>query len=98
MMIAAELQHLENGSGVRPISATTRELSKTVSQTRYGMNTFSSDALRPIVPREFDSMLTTEEKFRSRPGQNSGSIFPADSARAWVSWPKVSAPVPEERW
>ena len=55
MVIAAESQQriaiLEKTVPVaRPISATIRELSNTVSHTRYGRKTFSSDALRLNLP------------------------------------------------
>src|SRR5580692_1038917 len=36
--------YVENLAGASPISSTTRELSNTVFQSRYGQNTFSNDA------------------------------------------------------
>src|ERR1700676_3643674 len=42
--------YCENGTGFRPNSDVTRELSNTVFHTRYGMKTFSSDAPWAMTP------------------------------------------------
>src|SRR6266849_8378221 len=68
--------YVENFAGASPSSATTRELSKTVFQSRYGQKTFSSEAPYPAAPLRFATQLTVLEKGPPRDGQNLGRRMP----------------------
>src|SRR5579864_4614719 len=89
--------YCENGTGLRPSSVVTRVLSKTVFQTRYGKNTFISEAPYPSGPLRLERTLTELLNGLSVKGRKIGARFCCAEARAVVNWRNVCEAFPDER-